>query len=161
MKLGVITDGISRKFEHALDVMKERGLRHAELQYLWDMEVGELDDAEIGRVQDLIRRYEMEVCCVSRHNFGGLVVGQTEVGDAAHSKHMAALKRCIDTAKALDCGLVRIMSFRKEIILFGSGGSCAPSLKPPISKREMIQSKTNTYRGVCTSLPATPYLVVG
>ncbi len=123
MKLGVITDGISRKFEHALDVMKERGLRHAELQYLWDKEVGDLDDAEIGRVQDLIRRYEMEVCCVSRHNFGGLVVGQTEVGDAAHSKHMAALKRCIDTAKALDCGLVRIMSFRKEMILFGSGGS--------------------------------------
>ena len=48
MKLGVITDGISRDFEHALDVMNELGLRHAELQFLWDKEVGDLDDAEIA-----------------------------------------------------------------------------------------------------------------
>ncbi len=122
-KLGVITDGISREFEHALGVMKEHNLRYAELQFLWDKEVGDLDDAEIGRVQDLVKQYEMEVCCISRHNFAGMLVGQTEVGDEGHSKHMAALGRCIDTAKALGCGLVRIMSFRKEMILFGSGGS--------------------------------------
>ena len=39
-KLGVITDGISREFEHALSVMNETGLEYAELQYLWDKEVG-------------------------------------------------------------------------------------------------------------------------
>ena len=122
-KLGVITDGISREFEHALEVMKEFGLRYGELQFLWDKEVGDLDDAQMGRAQNLIEQYEMEVCCVSRHNFAGMLVGQTEVGDEAHSRHMAALGRCIEMAKALDCGLVRIMSFRKEMILFGSGGA--------------------------------------
>lgn len=122
-ELGVITDGISRELEHALDVMSEHGLRQAELQFLWGKEVGDLDDSEIGRVQDLIRQREMQVCCISRHNFVGMLVGQTEVGNENHNKHMAALKRCIDMAKALDCGLVRIMSFRKEMILFGSFGS--------------------------------------
>ena len=43
-KLGVITDGISREFEHALSVMNEFDLRYAELQFLWDKEVGDLDD---------------------------------------------------------------------------------------------------------------------
>ena len=122
-ELGVITDGISREFEHALDVMSEVGLHQAELQFLWDKEVGDLDDAEIGRVQDLIRSRGMQVCCVSRHNFVGMLVGQTEVGDENHSKHMASLRRCLETAQALDCGLVRIMSFRKEMILFGANGS--------------------------------------
>ncbi len=122
-RLGVITDGISREFEHALNVMQEHGLRHAELQYVWDAEVGDLSDAQIGRVQNLVASYGMEVCCLSRHIFAGLAVGQTEVGDAAHAEHMAALRRCVDMAKALDCGLVRIMSFRKEMILFGSGGA--------------------------------------
>ena len=122
-RLGVITDGISRELEHALEVMREHGLRHAELQYVWDKEVGDLDDSQIGRVERLVRQYEVEVCCISRHNFAGIGVGQTEVGDAAHSRHMAALGRCIATAKALQCGLVRIMSFRKEMILFGSGGA--------------------------------------
>ena len=32
-KLGVITDGISTDFEHALKVMSDNGLDQAELQY--------------------------------------------------------------------------------------------------------------------------------
>lgn len=122
-RLGVITDGISLEFEHALEVMREHGLEQAELQYLWDKEVGDLDDADLARTQDLVARYRVEVCCVSRHLFAGLAVGRVEVGDSMHSAQMDALRRCIDTAKALDCGLVRIMSFRKEMILFGSGGA--------------------------------------
>lgn len=121
--LGVITDGISREFEHALEVMREHGLRQAELQYVWDREVGDLDDAVLGRVEDLVGQYGVRVSCVSRHNFAGLSVGQVEVGDAMHSAHMDALGRCIAEARALDCGLVRIMSFDKEMILFGSGGA--------------------------------------
>ena len=38
-------------------------------------------------------------------------------------KHMDALKRCIKMAKELDCPLVRVMSFSKEMILFGSHGA--------------------------------------
>ena len=41
-KLGVITDGISTDFEHALKVMSDNGLDQAELQYLWDKEVGDM-----------------------------------------------------------------------------------------------------------------------
>ena len=122
-RIGVITDGISRDLEHALGVMREHGLRIAELQYVWDKEVGDLDDSELGRAVDLASRHGVEVCCVSRHIFAGLAVGSTEVGDRRHSAQMDALRRCIETARALDCTLVRIMSFRKEMILFGSGGA--------------------------------------
>jgi len=122
-RLGVITDGISRDLEHALAVMREHGLKHAELQYVWDREVGDLDDASLGRVQDLVQQYEVHVCCLSRHVFAGLAVGSTEVGDEAHSRQMQCLRRCIDEAKALRCRLVRTLSFRKEMILFGSGGA--------------------------------------
>jgi len=123
MKLGVITDGISRDFEHALAVMQEYGLDHAELQFLWEKEVGDLSDAEIGRAQDLVAQYGMTVSCISRHVLAGLPVNETEPGDPAHTSHMEGLKRCIDTAKAFDCSTVRIMSCRKEMILFGSGGA--------------------------------------
>ena len=37
--------------------------------------------------------------------------------------HMAAFRRTIDMAKSLDTNLVRIMSGRKEMILFGSHGA--------------------------------------
>ena len=54
-KLGVITDGISREFEHALAVMNEFGLEYAELQFVWDKEVGDHSDAQIARMQELIK----------------------------------------------------------------------------------------------------------
>lgn len=57
MKLGVITDGISRDFGHALAVMDEFGLEHAELQYLWDKEVGDLDADERRRALELVKRH--------------------------------------------------------------------------------------------------------
>ena len=122
-KLGVITDGISREFEHALTVMNETGLKYAELQYLWDKEVGDLNDAEITKAQSLIKSYEMQVSCISRHNFAGMLVGDTEVGDENYNRHMDGLQRCIDMALELDTNVVRIMSFRREMILFGSMGA--------------------------------------
>ena len=121
--LSVITDGISREFEHALDVMQEHGLTHAELQYVWDREVGDLSDAQSARVAEMLSSREMSVCCISRHLFAGKGVGECEVGQGAHAEQMDALRRCISFARAMDCKLVRIMSFRKEMILFGSGGA--------------------------------------
>lgn len=122
-KLGVITDGISREFEHALAVMNETGLKYAELQYLWDKEVGDLTDKEMEKAQSLIKAHEMTVSCISRHNFAGMLVGDTEVGDTNYNRHMDGLQRCIDMALELDTNVVRIMSFRREMILFGSSGA--------------------------------------
>ena len=122
-KLGVITDGISREFEHALAVMNEFDLTQAELQFLWDKEVGDLTDAQMDRVQSLVKAHGVEVSCISRHAFGGLALGDLSTSAPAYLEHLDGLNRCIDMAQALDCSLVRIMSFKKEMILFGSYGA--------------------------------------
>ena len=122
-KLGVITDGISREFEHALSVMNEFGLTQAELQFLWDKEVGDLSDPQMDRVQRLVAAHGVEVSCISRHVFGGLALSDLSPSAPAYRDHLASLNRCIDMAQALDCQLVRIMSFKKEMILFGSRGA--------------------------------------
>lgn len=122
-KLGVITDGISREFEHALSVMNEFDLKHAELQFLWDKEVGDLDDQQMNRVQQLLKAHGVSVSCISRHIFGGMPVGGANATDGDYLAQLAALERCIDMAKAVDCPRVRIMAFRKEMILFGSHGA--------------------------------------
>ncbi len=122
-KLGVITDGISRELERALAVMNEVGLTQAELQYVWDKEVGDLSDKQLDRAQRLVAAHEVEVSCISRHIFGGLALGDLSPTAPVYRKHLADLNRCIDMAQALDCPLVRVMSFKKEMILFGSHGA--------------------------------------
>ncbi len=118
-KLGVITDGISRNFEYALDTMVETGLEYVELQYLWEKQVGDLTDADIARVKDLIEARNLKVSCISHHNLSALPV-DTAVLAPAYREHITTLQRCIDVAQALGTNLVRIFSFRKEMVLFGA-----------------------------------------
>ncbi len=122
MKLGVICDGISRDLKHALDVMDEFGLDHAELQFVWDKEVGDHSNDEIAGIKALVQGYGKPVSCLSRHVFAGLTVANRP-GDEAHGRHMDALKRVIAMAHELDCPLVRIMTNKKEQILWGKGGA--------------------------------------
>ena len=86
-KLGVITDGISRDLEHALQVMTDAGLEYAELQFVWEKEVGDFDDDEMGRALDLVKKYGVKVPCITRHNFVGLLVGEVEVGASVRRLH--------------------------------------------------------------------------
>lgn len=122
MKLGVITDGISRDFEHALNVMDEFGLDYAELQFLWNKEVGDLDRAENARALELVKKHNKMVSCISRHVFAGIPM-TTRPGDDLHTSHMDSLKRCIEMAHGFSCKTVRIMSGKKEMILWGSHGA--------------------------------------
>lgn len=123
MKLGVITDGISQDFEHALDVLDNAGLAQAEIQYAWDREVGDHSDEQIERIRTLIADHHLTVSCISRHNFAGLPVQETEPDSPIFLEHVDGLRRCIRMAKALDVSMVRTMSGRKEMIIFGSNGA--------------------------------------
>lgn len=122
MKLGVICDGISRDLPHAIDVMDEFGLEYAELQFVGEHEVGDHSATQIKEIDTLLRDRGKPVSCLSRHVFAGLTTANTP-GDAAHMAHMEALKRVIDMAHIVGSPLVRIMTNKKEQILWGHGGA--------------------------------------
>ena len=122
MKLGVICDGISRDLAHAVDVMDEFDLEYAELQFVGDTEVGDHSARDIREIDMLLRDRGKPVSCLSRHVFAG-TTSANRPGDALHTKHMEALKRVIDMAHVVGSPLVRIMTQKKEQILWGSGGA--------------------------------------
>jgi sugar phosphate isomerase/epimerase len=122
MKLGVICDGISRDLAHAVDVMDEFGLEYAELQFVGDTEVGDHSAGEIVDIDRLLRDRGKPVSCLSRHVFAGMTTANSP-GDALHIKHMDALKRVIEMAHAVGSPLVRIMTNKKEQILWGLNGA--------------------------------------
>ncbi|WP_170335823.1 sugar phosphate isomerase/epimerase family protein [Ruegeria arenilitoris] len=122
MKLGVICDGISRDLRHAVDVMDEFGLDYAELQFVGDTEVGDHSPQEIAKIDALLRDRGKPVSCLSRHIFAGMTAANRP-GDDLHTRHMDALKRVIDMAHVVASPLVRIMTQRKEQILWGKNGA--------------------------------------
>jgi sugar phosphate isomerase/epimerase len=122
MKLGVICDGISRALEHAVDVMDEFNLEYAELQFVGEKEVGDHSAEEIIAIDQLLRDRGKPVSCLSRHIFAGMT-SVNKPSDNLHEKHMDALKRVIDMAHIVGSPLVRIMTPKKEQILWGAHGA--------------------------------------
>ena len=122
MKLGVICDGISRNLDYALTVMDEFNLEYAELQFVGDTEVGDHTNEEISEIRATLNKHNKSVSCLSRHVFAGLTY-KTQPGDLEHQKLMYALKRVMDLAHAVDSPLVRIMTIKKEQILWGMNGA--------------------------------------
>ena len=122
MKLGVICDGISRDLAHAVDVMDEFGLEYAELQFVGEKEVGDHTRAEIAEIDKLLRDRGKPVSCLSRHIFAGMSK-DNEPDDDLHVRHLDALSRVIDMAHEVGSPLVRIMTPRKEQILWGHNGA--------------------------------------
>ena len=122
MKLGLICDGISRDLSHAVSVMDEFDLKYAELQFVGDSEVGDHSTQEIRDIDNLLRDCGKPVSCLSRHIFNGMT-GANVPGDELHTKNMDALKRVIDMAHVVDSPLVRIMTPKKEQILWGRNGA--------------------------------------
>lgn len=122
MKLGVICDGISRNLSHTVDVMDEFDLQYAELQFVGDTEVGDHTPQEIAEIDALLRDRGKPVSCLSRHIFAGMT-SANRPGDDLHRKHMDALKRVIEMAHVVGSPLVRIMTQKKEQILWGHNGA--------------------------------------
>ncbi len=122
MKLGVICDGVSRNLAHTIDVMDEFDLTYAELQFVGEKEVGDHTRQEIAEIDALLRDRGKPVSCLSRHVFAGLTTAN-QPGDEAHTKHMDALKRVIEMAHIVGSPLVRIMTNKKEQILWGHNGA--------------------------------------
>ncbi len=122
MKLGLICDGISRDLAHAIDVMDEFGLEYAELQFIGNTEVGDHSAQEIRAIDALLRDRGKPVSCLSRHVFAGMTAANAP-SDDLHTRHMDALKRVIDMAHIVGSPLVRIMTPKKEQILWGRNGA--------------------------------------
>lgn len=122
MKLGVICDGISPDLAHTINVMDEFDLEYAELQFVGDKEVGDHSDAEIREIKALLNDRGKPVSCLSRHIFAGMTTAN-KPGDELHTRHMEALKRVIAMAHELESPLVRIMTSKKEQILWGLHGA--------------------------------------
>ncbi|MEL6450384.1 MAG: sugar phosphate isomerase/epimerase family protein [Pseudomonadota bacterium] len=122
MKLGVICDGISRDLDHALDVMDAFDLAYAELQFVGDTEVGDHSPDEIRGIDQRLRARGKAVSCLSRHVFAGMTAANRP-GDTLHTTHMDALKRVVEMAHVVGSPLVRIMTPKKEQILWGSHGA--------------------------------------
>lgn len=123
-KLAVITDTLSADPGEAMRMAKAAGIDHVELQSVWNKTLSDLDRDELRTLKALAQSEGVSVCCLSQKNlFGGMPVGSTEPESDIFKEHLQALEKIADMADLFGTSVVRIMCFRKEMVLFGSEGA--------------------------------------
>ena len=123
MKLGAITDGISRDYEYALQQMQRYGLKYPELQYVWEKEIGDHSEEELERIRTLTEQYGMTISVISRQTFMGMQTMATQPDSPSYQAHFQALLRTMDTARRLHVKTVRTMTFSKTVNIWGYDGA--------------------------------------
>lgn len=123
MKLAIITDGISQDPNVALRYLADEGIPYADFQFVWDTEIGDHSSEQVKELKRLTNEYGVKVGCLTKHNFAGIPAKMETLGSEVYNEHMEKFKKCFEVANELECPLIRVMSTRKEMILFGSNGA--------------------------------------
>ena len=118
----IITDQLNMDFEKALIDIVNHGYKYIEIHSLWGKTIEELSNEEINTVLKLLRKYNLEVSCLSStlffmcplypnyeiKNFKSTFL----VTQGNYEDHIEKLKRTCETAKKLNAKYVRLFPFR-------------------------------------------------
>jgi sugar phosphate isomerase/epimerase len=122
VKLSVITDEISLDLAHALDVMREFGVRGAELRGLWDTNIADLPMEKAREAKAILADNGMAVSVIASPFFK-CPLTDDEAGETGNTHlaatrkmddQMALLHRCIDLANLFETNMIRVFAFWKR-----------------------------------------------
>jgi L-ribulose-5-phosphate 3-epimerase len=124
LRLGAITDEISDRLERSLTLFNEWGLKDVELHTLWGSSIERLDPGEVERLRQLLDGHGLRTCMLSSTVFLRCRIFDGPPPEAwdrrfdsipgTYAEHVAALRRCLETAAALGAPLVRVFGFWPE-----------------------------------------------
>ena len=119
-KLGVLTEEVDDDLANTLSIMKELGLEYSEISKLWGKKVSQLNSSEVKKAKKLLDDSNIKVSCISPMIFFNVPLRAASDADCYwgnYLEHIEALHRSIDIAKELGTNIIRIFSFKTEVLL--------------------------------------------
>jgi len=106
MKLGIISDEISQKPDHAFRTAKRLGASYVELRDIMGKNVCELSDGQVIELRHLASKYGLEISNIDSYAF------KVNINDAdGYRVSLEKLRRAVELSKLLDIGFTRIFTF--------------------------------------------------
>lgn len=114
MRLSIITDEISKDFQHALHVCQELKIKTVELRVIDGKNCVFHDQASLQRVQALLQAGGFHVCAIASPFLKCAFDGATSVAAPALVPEWEILQRSFEIARLLGAPFVRTFSFLRE-----------------------------------------------
>jgi sugar phosphate isomerase/epimerase len=102
--LSGFADEIAPELTVQCDLLRRLGMRHVELRSAWDVNVLDLDDAQLRTVRDVLSRYGITVSAI------GSPIGKIYLDDDFDA-HCARMEHAADVAALLGVRYIRMFSF--------------------------------------------------
>ena len=116
-RLGIIPSEISDDLDVALPVVRELGLRHVELSYVYGKPFQSLSSTELREVAARLHDAGMEVVVGGTECLKPVLIGHVRDDpreEPYFREHLAMLRHALSAARLLGASIVRLYAFRKE-----------------------------------------------
>jgi sugar phosphate isomerase/epimerase len=97
-------DEISPDLDEQLDVLESENIRYLELRGVWDKNVLDLSDEEVGAIKAALDARGIGVSAI------GSPIGKIRL-DEPFDPHLERFRRALHLAQYFDCGYIRLFSF--------------------------------------------------
>ena len=104
IRLSAFADEISPDLEEQLATLQREGIHYLDLRSMWNVNVLDLSDAQIGQIKQMLDEHGMSVAAI------GSPLGKTTI-DSPFDVTMQQLERAIQVAQAFGTPFIRIFSF--------------------------------------------------
>lgn len=104
IRLAAFADEISPDLDEQIAVLREEGISHVELRGVWNTNVLDLSDAQVGEIRRALGAHGMRVASI------GSPIGKVPV-DSAFDEHLQRFERALALARTFGARYVRIFSF--------------------------------------------------
>ncbi|HEY6541268.1 MAG TPA: sugar phosphate isomerase/epimerase family protein [Ktedonobacteraceae bacterium] len=104
IRLSAFADEISPDLDEQLATLQREGIRHLDLRGMWNINVLDLSDAQIGQIKQALDARGIGVAAI------GSPLGKTAI-DSPFEETMQKLERAIQIAQAFGTPFIRIFSF--------------------------------------------------
>lgn len=156
IKACIFTDEVSRDFEEAVRLSKEKGADYVEIRGgIWGKDVTTIDDNDIQKMRDVMSKYNVRIGSI------GSPFGKCRFDDNEYQRHMSIFRKMVQLAHIFDTKIIRMFAFWVPEEFSGKARPNISDYLTEIASRLKPAAKIAESEGVIMALETEDSTLVG
>jgi len=141
VRISAFADEISPNLDEQVVALEREGIHYMDLRSMWSINVLDLTDEQISRIQDTLKVHNIQVAAI------GSPIGKVPV-DSPFDKELQRLERAITVARAFNTPYIRVFSYYAPAAATSGAGSDPATYRDEVMRRVRVLSERALESGI-------------